>query len=238
MASPDPRAKTVRELAQRLKKMQPVEARERVSSGIAALDQLLPAGGFHQGALIEWLADGEGSGAGALALKQARQAMQTGGALVVVDHQREFYPPAAWGLEIDLERAIVVRPDNSADAIWALEQSLRSGGVAASLCWIDRLQDRVFRRLQLAAETGGGLGLLIRPSRAQAEPSWAEARLLVQPLPALSVSSGRRLQIKLLSCRGGTSGGAVEVEISHETGDVRVASQLADPTPLRRAAGA
>jgi hypothetical protein len=69
------------------------------------------------------------------------------------------------------------------------------------------LADREFRRLQLAAETGGTLGLLVRPAQARDEPSWADLRLLVEPVirtsepvirtsepagNALKVSSGRK----------------------------------------------
>ena len=40
---------------------------------------------------------------------------------------------------------------------------LRSPGVGASLCWPQKLGERRFRQMQLAAEAGGTLGLLVRP---------------------------------------------------------------------------
>jgi len=51
---------------------------------------------------------------------------------------------------------------------------------------VQRLSWLEARRLQLAAEQGGGLGLLIRPEAVRHQPSWADVRLLVEPLPTTS----------------------------------------------------
>ena len=169
------------------------ELPEVVSSGIPALDDLLPEQGLRRGALVEWFAEGEGAGAGTLALLAARQAMQSRGALVVVDLRGEFYAPAAAGYGLDLAQTIILRPDGAADAMWACEQSLRCRGVAAVLYPLDQIHDRAFRRLQLAAERGGSLGLLLRPAARLREPSWASVRLLVQPIATPPAAGGGRL---------------------------------------------
>ena len=126
-----------------------------VSSCCEALDRLLPAGGFRRGTLVEWLSNSSGSGAGTLAMLVARQAALEGGAVVVMDRHHWFYPPAAAALGVDLEHVIIVRPDTARDEIWALDQSLRCPGVAAVWSSLgDQLDQRDFRRLQLAAEIG------------------------------------------------------------------------------------
>jgi len=210
-----------------------------VSSGCGPLDRLLPERGFRRGTLIEWLAAGEGSGVETLALGAAVGACGDGAALVVLDRRREFYPPAAARLGIELQNLIVVYATGEADNAWALDQTLRCPGVAAVLAWPDKLDGRSFRRLQLAVEDGGGLGLLIRPPAARHEPSWADVRLLVEPLPAFSSGDfKRRLRIHLLRCRGGTDGRSVDVEIDDETHTVHLAPRLAAATNYRRAAGA
>jgi len=123
--------------------------------------------------------------------------------LVIIDSQQEFYPPAANHLGIDLRHTIVVRPANDDDALWALEQSLRCSGVAVAVSSLGRLDDRVFRRLQLAAETGGGIGLLFRSARFRRQPSWADIRLQVSPRPVSSANAFcRRLHVELVRCRG------------------------------------
>jgi len=161
---------------------QPAAGEARVSSGCGPLDQLLPGCGFSRGSLVEWLDAEPGCGVGLLALATAREAAADGGVLVLIDRDRTFYPPAAAAWGIDLQRLILVRPVSDVDASWALDQALRCSHVAAVVSWPQRLEARAFRRLQLAAETSGGLGLLIRPDAARSEPSWADVRLRVSPV--------------------------------------------------------
>jgi hypothetical protein len=145
--------------------------------------------------------------------------------LVVIDERREFYPPAAAQRGASLDHLIVVRPDRRRDALWALDQALRCVGVSAVLCWVERASDLVLRRMQLAAVAGGGIGLVVRPTSARLAASYADLRLLVAPRP--SRTGGRRVHVEVLRCRGGAAGAAVELDIDHETGAVRLASQLA-----------
>ena len=196
-----------------------------ISTGFEPLDQLLPHTGFEAGTLVDWLADAEGHGAVALSLRVAAHALERGGACVVIDSAGEFYPPAAAEVGLPLERTIVVRPTGPRLALWAWEQSLRFRGVAVTLGEIGSLSDRPFRRLQLAAETGGGLGFLVRPAACRAEPSWAAVRLGVTALPSRAL--GRRWRIELLS---GAAGAAVELELGHETNPLPVVSELAGAT--------
>lgn len=208
-----------------------------VSSGCQALDQRLPHGGFRKGTLVEWLAARRGSGVETLALHAAREACRGGGALVVLDRLEEFYPPAAVRLGIPLEAMIVVHAPCQSDNLWALDQALRCRGVAAALAWPERLDDRTFRRLQLAAEQGGGLGLLIRPDSARHEPSWADVRLWVEPLPVPSPEALRRLRIHLLHRRAISPGAMVEVEVNDETHPVHLASRMVPSAARRQATG-
>jgi protein ImuA len=188
-----------------------------VSSGCATLDRLLPAKGFRGGSLVEWLAPGEGAAAGTLALLTAREACRHGGVVVVLDRCREFCPLAAVRLGIGPSQLLVVHADSPADNDWAMDQALRSPAVAAVLAWPRQIDDRTFRRWQLAAEEGGCLGLLLRPEAARNEPSWADVRLWVEPLPTTLQNRGRHLRMIVLRCRGGTAGRGVEVELDDET---------------------
>ena len=186
----------IQQLRRQLRQMEQVGSRAvqegAASLGIKALDALLGAEVLRPGVIIEWVVEGAGAGAARLVLPAAIEALQKGGALVVIDDRQEFYPPAALRLGLDLERTVVVRPRNRQEALWALEQALRCSGVAATLGWIDRLDDRTFRRLQLATEQGGGWGLFLRPIAARKEPTWADLRWLVQPLPGSPLKKGDR----------------------------------------------
>lgn len=251
-------AKTVHSLRQQMRRIEEpkhLTAAEATTSGCSALDQLLPDDGFRRGTLVEWFAAGSGSGAGILAMIAARQACVQGGSLVVVDRSQKFYPPAAAALSLDLNRLIVVRPRNQQDEHWALDQALRCKAVSAVWAPVENLDERTFRRLQLAAETSGCLGLLMRPAIAQGQPAWSEVQLAVTSRPSLlNIKTekpvfSRRLQVHVIRCRGMASGGTVELKINEATGVVEqvsrrdethslhLASQLAHPTSRRRATG-
>jgi hypothetical protein len=208
-----------------------------LSSGCQDLDRLLPDRGFHRGTLVEWLAAESGGGAETLALAAARSSCREGGVLVVLDSSRELYPPAIARLGIDLEQLIVIQATDPADGLWALDQALRCLAVAAVLAWPARLDSHTFRRLQLAAEEGGGLGLFVRPRTAQHEPSWADVRLLVEPLSG-GGTAGRRLRIRLLRSRGGADGRQIDLEIDDETRTLYLDSRLAAAKDPRCASGA
>jgi protein ImuA len=225
----------LREELSRLERARRPEGGPSISTGCQALDRLLPAGGLLRGTLVEWLAADEASGAACLALAAAREACRDDGPLLVVDGEEKFYPPAAALAGIDLERLIVVRVHQPRDETWALDQALRTPGLGAVLGWTRQLSQRAARRLQLAAEASGGLGLLVRPEQARHEPCWAEARLLVRPQGGMA---GRRLQVELLRARGAASSSMVELEIDDETGVVRLAAQLAPTGRRQRSAGA
>jgi protein ImuA len=205
-----------------------------VSTGCTELDRHLPQGGLTRGTLVEWLSPGAGSGAGSLALSAAREACRDGGPLVVIDRTKSFYPLAAVQAGMELARLIVVRPESAADEQWALDQSLRSPGVAAVLCWLEKCPARVGRRLQLAAEAGGNLGLMIRPATTRGDPCWAEVRFLVTPLVS---AAERQLRVELLRLRGNAGGRTFDLELNDETGTVCLAPAVAAATVVRHAAG-
>lgn len=188
-------------------------SRETVSSGIEPLDRMLPGHALPLGTLVEWLAVGEGSGAATLALAAARNACRRDRMLVVVDRAGEYYPPAMDG--VDLRQTLLVRPESVHDEIWAWDQSLRCRSVGAVFGRLARLDSRTYRRLALSAEAGGTLGLLVRPSAFESEPSWAHLRLRVEPRPS---ERARRFRVHIVRCRGAPDGW---VEFEWENGAAR-----------------
>lgn len=198
-----------------------------VSSGISAIDHLLPERGFRRGSLSEWIAAEDGSGTLSLALHVAGQVRQQR-PLILVDDRQQFYAPAIAATGIPLHHTIVVRPASRVEKLWCVEQSLRCPGVGAVLCRIDALRTAEFRRLQLAAEAGTAVGLLIRPFAALRQPGWADLRLLISPRPSSPNRFSRRLEVRCLYSRGSLNNQTVRLEICDETGAVRVAPGLSD----------
>ncbi len=217
---------------------------EVVRSGCAPLDAVLPGGGLHRGTLVEWLGE-PGAGAGTLALQAAVAACGAEGTLLVVDgdgsHTRNgppeerFYPPAAVRLGLRVEQLIVVRPANSIDYAWTLDQSLRCSGLSAVLAWPRRLSSQAFRRLQLAAEASTCLGLLVRPVEVRTAPSWADIRVLVHPQLPVDPAAGRRLRLELLRCRGASHRLILDLEYDHATGALRLVAGSESAASFRQA---
>ena len=218
-------------LRRRMELLEGVRGRDEgvISTGSTPLDELFPQGGLLRGTLVEWLAEHPGSGAGMLALMVARQACSEGRALVIMDRCRQFYPPsvAPWGM--NLENLLVLRPRGESEELWALEQVLHSPSVGAVWAPLARIDVREFRRLQLAAESGGTVGLLIRPADVWGEPSWAEAQFFVRPRAS---TAGWRLSVEVTRSRGGTSGRSVELEINYQTGMAQRVIQNHDAHPV------
>jgi hypothetical protein len=210
-------------------------------SGESLLSHLLPARRLPGGSLVEWLAESEGTGAATLAFLAAASLLKAESVLLVVDDRRMFYPPSACALGLDPGSTVVVRPENTTDTLWALEQSLRCSGAITTIGWLDRIDDRAYRRLKLAAERGNNIGQLIRPTSFQREPSWADIRLGVSPRtnkPNDSELSARRVCVEVLRCRWGADGRNLELDICDETGHVHLVSPMASAKAVYRAAGA
>jgi cell division inhibitor SulA/protein ImuA len=189
----------------KLKDASAAPARPVWSTGSSSLDARLPGGGWPTASLIEVLLDETGLGEVQLflpALVACQRSTQAGSEapwLVWIAPPHEPYAPALAQQGIELGRLLVVRPSTATEALWAAEQALSSGVCAAVLLWLKGTDDRWLRRLKLAAEAGGSLGVLFRPARHRFESSPANLRL--------SLSRGALCAcVDLLKVQGGRPG--------------------------------
>jgi hypothetical protein len=169
------------------------------------------------------------------ALVAARGAVTKGGgrastgALVWVDPAGTFYPPAVRGMGIGFEQMYVLRP-RAADLVWATAECLRCPGVGAVVALVGQRLTRVeVRRLQLAAEQGSGVGVLLRPDAAGAADTYAAAtRWLVTPAPG--ERGVQRWRLEFVHGHGGQTGRSFILEKHRASGQanlVRPPSELA-----------
>lgn len=113
---------------------------------------------------------------------------------------------AAFGL---MPRSLfLVDARNRADALWAMEQGLRSRQLTAVVGEIDQLGLVEGRRLALAAEAGGATALILRAASPVGEPSAAWTRWQIGAAPAGPGPYGQglgsqRWAVSLARCRGG-----------------------------------
>ncbi|MEP6886431.1 MAG: translesion DNA synthesis-associated protein ImuA [Gammaproteobacteria bacterium] len=191
----------------KLKDASAAPARPVWSTGKSSLDARLPGGGWPTASLIEVLLDDTGLGEVQLflpALVESQRGGVAGGAgetpwLVWIAPPHEPYAPALAQQGIELGRLLIVRPPSATEALWAAEQALASGVCAAVFLWLKGTDDRWLRRLKLAAEAGGALGVLFRPERHRFESSPASLRL--------AVSRGEHeMRLDILKVQGGRPG--------------------------------
>jgi hypothetical protein len=179
------------------------------STGRSALDARLPGGGWPTASLIEVLLEEPGLGEVQLFLPALVQSQRVEGEtpwLVWIAPPHEPFAPALAQHGVDLDRLLVVRPVSATEALWAAEQALGSGVCAAVLLWLKGSDDRWLRRLKLAAEEGGALGVLFRPERHRFESSPAALRLLL-------TRGDETPHLELIKVQGGRPG-TVEFESS------------------------
>jgi hypothetical protein len=184
----------------------PPAAGATLVSGFSELDALLPGGGWPQGALTEVLAPRESTGTLSLLMPTLAALSRQGRWLAYVMPPHIPYAPALAERGVDLSRLLWIRCRDEPQALWAVEQLLRSRVAGAVLAWPSRLQITDLRRLQLAAEEAGSWGVLFRPPGVADEPTPAALRLQVEPCPD-------GISVTILKRRGGWPAGPVHLAV-------------------------
>ncbi len=199
-----------------------------LSTSIPSLNALAPHSAFARGAVHEILT-ATNTHSFLLPALLARSAAKLGW-VIWCDSARQLFPPALCAMGIPLDRLLILRPP---DELWAITECLRSPAVAACIATPPRLTRVQARRIQLAAERGGGLGILLRPQQAITWPYAAATRWLVSP--ERGQRNLQRWRIQLLHGHGGQVGQTTLLEMCRETNLVRAVEAL---EPHRQTAGA
>ncbi|MFQ5424034.1 MAG: ImuA family protein [Phycisphaerae bacterium] len=223
-----------------------------IPTGLTALDEAL-GGGLPQGTLCE-IAAAEGVGALSLALTAAWTTAAGGRHVFLIDLRREFYPPAAVRMGVELSQLVIVRPKRWSEAVWAMTQALRCGSVGAVVGLLDSVNPRAARQLQLAVEAGGGVGFLVERGIRKTTTKFAAIRMVVEveenevvkPRAPSRGQSRRRVRVRLVKARLGMSIKPFVMELGDAASDVCVpvvsGNEPARPqdreiSPHRRAVG-
>lgn len=198
--SPVPAASPLRADVWRADALDPARV-HTADTGYAALNAVLPGGGWPVGALIELLQATPGSSewsllAPALARQDAGERAQR--PVVLMGAPYPPFGPALAAQQLAPQRLLWVQAGTAAAQLWAAEQSLRCADVAAVLAWLPRVQMPQLRRLHIAAHEHGKLLFVFRPAAARAESSPAPLRILLQRLPGPLP----RLQLDIFKRRG------------------------------------
>lgn len=210
--------------------------------GLHALDDALPPGGLAPDAVHEAAGAEHGDGPAAAAFLVALLARLTrrdGRETVLVCQSRaaaarfgRLYGTGWYDLGLDPARILHVAVRRDADVLWAAEEGLRCGALAAVLADLDGSDFTASRRLSLAAQEGLTPALMLRDDRlgpaSAAASRWRIAALPGVPDPFDVRAPGNpRWALELVRCRGGRPM-TCKVEWNRETGAFGLAAALAD----------
>ncbi|MER9052509.1 ImuA family protein [Mesorhizobium sp. M0910] len=206
--------------------------------GISSIDSHLPEGGVALGALHEVAGGGNGAIDGAAAsLFAAGIAARTQGKVLWCVTRQDLFAPAIAQVGLHPDRVIYVEAGDDKSLLACFEEGLRHMGLGAVVAEVARLSMTASRRLQLASEGSGAMGIAVRRWRRQTEAAdfgqptasvtrWRVSVLPSRPLPVPGVGRAR-WQLELIRSRGGETLD-IEVEACDAQGRLALPSKLVD----------
>ncbi len=200
----------------RLEARDPSRASAVLPFGVGTMDAGLPGGGLVLASLHEVAGGGSDVVHGtAAALFAAGILARLEGMVLWCLTRPDLFAPALQQAGLDPDRVIYVEAGDDVGVMSCAEEGLRHGGLVAVVAEVAKLPMTASRRLQLAAEAGGTLGLALRRWRRPAEAldfgqptaartRWRVSALPSAPLPVPGVGRARWL-VELVRARAGGS---------------------------------
>ncbi|HHX89943.1 MAG TPA: damage-inducible protein [Paracoccus sp.] len=211
--------------------------------GLPELDRRLPGGGLALGCLHEVAGGGNGAVDGAAAaMFAAGIAARTKGKVLWIVTRTDLFAPAIAQAGLKPDRVIHVEAGDEKALLACFEAGLRHGGLGAVIAETAHLSMTASRRLQLAAEGSGTVGLAVRRWHRQTEagdfgqPTASVTRWRVSVLPSATLPvpglDRARWLVELIRCRAGESAD-FEVEACDAKGRIALPSKVADRPPQK-----
>lgn len=205
--------------------------------GLDALDTRLGDGGMRRDALHEVAGVGESwADDGAAVLFMAGIAARARGDVLWVLRSRDLFAPGLYQAGLDPDRVLYAEAKDDAELLALMEEGLRHRGLGAVVGEAKTVSMTATRRLQLAAEGGRTIAMLLRrPTRRGTDPlgapSTAVTRWRVGAAPSAPVAWGGLgpacWQLSCVRQRGGAPF-ELTVEAADETGRIALPAQLVD----------
>jgi protein ImuA len=239
---PQSRAEVVDSLRKLLPRMEnSTPATATFGFGVAALDTYLPQDGLGTGALheVQPAAPADQIAAIGFAVGLLARAAPKGQIVVILSrralpHGGRLHGHGLHRLGLDPGRVILVETYDERQALWAMEEALRSRAPAAVGGAIGKLDLKTSQRLHLAAgESGRPLVLLRNDAEASAAATRWRIGAATAERDAYGLIAAWRWHVWLERCRNGRVGEWV-LEYDHASHRFSVAAGMADPALSQR----
>ncbi len=165
-------------------------------SGFAALDAVLPGGGWPCGALTEILVSQFSIVELRLLSPVLARLTRAGRTVVLIGPPLAPHPAGLRHDGIDERHLVWVDVDTPRDRLWSTEQMVKAGSAGAVVAWLPLVRAEQVRRLQVLAGHCKGPVFLCRPESAARDSSAAPLRVLAR------VATDWQITVDVLKRRG------------------------------------
>ena len=136
--------------------------------------------------------------------------MRKGGVAIWITSSQMIFPPALKAFGIEPDKIIFIHLKKEKEILWAMEEALKCGGLAAVIAETLELSFTASRRFQLAVEQSRVTGFIIRCNPKNLATACV-TRWKITPLPSalendLPGIGFPRWNVELLKVRNGTPG--------------------------------
>lgn len=184
-----------------------------VDLGLGPVKDAFPNASFPLGAVHEFLsptAENTAATSGFIAGLLA-PLMRSGGTSLWISTSRTLFPPALKNFGIAPDQFIFIDVKREKDALWAMDEALKCGALAAVVGEVHELSFTASRRLQLAVEQSRATGFVLRRSAGTVGTTacvtrWKISSLASEPIDDLPGVGFPHWHVELLRVRNGRPG--------------------------------
>lgn len=181
--------------------------------GLELIEAAFPNAVFPTGAIHEFLTEEpeHAAACGGFLGGLLQVLMQQGGICLWISTNRSLFPPALKSFGVNPDRIIFIDLQQEKELLWAMEEALKCGSLAAVVAEIGELSFTESRRLQLVVEKSRVTGFILRANSRKLSTTACVARWKITPLPS-ELEDGMpgvgfpRWNVELLKVRNGNPG--------------------------------
>jgi protein ImuA len=177
------------------------------------LKDAFPNGTFPLGAIHEFLSSRVEDSAATSGFISGLLAslMRNSGTAIWISSSRTLFPPALKSMGLEPDRFIFLDLQKEKDILWAMDEALKCGALAAVVGEVREIDFTMSRRLQLAVEQSKVTGFILRNNFRKLNTTACVSRWKITPLPSESINAlpgigFPKWRVELLRMRNGKSG--------------------------------